>query len=157
MSLNERSANESVIVVGVDGSPASEDALRWAAQQARLTGSVLEPVMTWDYPNYYDWATPGWPEDINFGEDAQKSLDHSIEAVLGSSPDVIVRPVVIEGHPAPTLVQLSKSASLLVVGSRGHGAFAGMLLGSVSEHLATHAHCPVAIIHGKRDEASAST
>jgi nucleotide-binding universal stress UspA family protein len=106
--------------------------------------------MTWEFPTYYGWG-PGWPGDLDFAADAKKVLDDEIETTLGSSTGVPISAVVVGGHPAPTLVERSKSASLIVVGNRGHGAFAGMLLGSVSEHLAAHARCPVVIVHDHAD------
>jgi len=134
------------IVVGVDGSESSRTALEWAAAQARLTGATLEVVMTWEYPANYGWV-PVWPEGLDLGADAKKLLDDTIETVLGTKTGISIIATVAEGHPAPVLVERSRSASLIVVGSRGHGEFAGMLLGSVSEFLATHARCPVVIVH----------
>jgi nucleotide-binding universal stress UspA family protein len=133
-----------LIVVGVDGSESSIDALRWAAGQARLTGASVEVVTTWEYPNSFGWA-PAWPPDWDPGGDAQKALAQVVDEVFGSGSGLDVRQVVIEGHPAPALVHASEKAELLVVGSRGHGEFAGLMLGSVSEHCATHASCPVVI------------
>ena len=74
------------------------------------------------------------------------ALNETISEVLESESGVDLTTAVVEGHAAPTLLEESKTASLIVVGSSGHGEFAGMLLGSVSEFLATHSHCPVAII-----------
>jgi nucleotide-binding universal stress UspA family protein len=136
-----------LIVVGVDGSESSLEALRWAANQARLTDASLEVVTTWEYPNSFGWA-PAWPPDWDPGGDAGKALAQVVDAVFGNDPDIAVRQVVTEGHPAPILVHASERADLLVVGSRGHGEFAGMLIGSVSEHCATHASCVVVIVRG---------
>jgi nucleotide-binding universal stress UspA family protein len=137
-----------LIVVGVDGSESSLDALRWAAAQARLTGASLEVIATWEYPNSFGWA-PAWPPDWDPGGDAQKALAQAVDEALGTNPEIDVRQVVLEGHPAPALVHASENADLLVVGSRGHGEFAGMLIGSVSEHCATHATCPVVIFRNR--------
>ena len=139
------SPQERRIVVGVDGSESSVRALTWAAQQAQLTGAVLEVVTTWEWPTSYGWGLV-IPEGWSPTEDAQKVLDEAIEPVAGSHPGVTIRPTIIEGHPAPVLVKESEGAELLVVGSRGHGEFAGMLLGSVSEHCVTNARCPVLVI-----------
>ncbi len=139
------SPQERRIVVGVDGSESSVRALTWAAQQAQLTGAVLEVVTTWEWPTSYGWGLV-IPEGWSPTEDAQKVLDEAIEPVAGSYPGVTIRPTIIEGHPAPVLVKESEGAELLVVGSRGHGEFAGMLLGSVSEHCVTNARCPVLVI-----------
>ena len=135
------------VVVGVDGSKSSVDALSWAAGQAELTGASLEVITTWQWPTDYGWAMPPVP-DWSPGADAQKILDETIERVKQAHPGVTIRGTVVNGHPAPTLVEASSGAALLVVGSRGHGEFAGMLVGSVSEHCIAHAHCPVLVMRG---------
>jgi nucleotide-binding universal stress UspA family protein len=132
------------ILVGIDGSPASIDALDWAARQAELTSSRLELVTTWDWPATYGWAVP-LPSDFDPSEQAQRVLTEAVAGLRTTHPDVEVATRVEQGHPAPTLVDASARATLLVVGSRGHGEFAGMLIGSVSEYCATHAHCPVLV------------
>ncbi|MGH9016366.1 MAG: universal stress protein [Acidimicrobiales bacterium] len=140
-------ANDSAgqrIVVGVDGSPSSHQALRWAARQAQLTGAHLEVVITWELPTSFGWVPP-YPADFNPAGDAQKAADDEVRSALADFPDVEARTTVVEGHPAPTLVQASHRAALLVLGSRGHGEFTGMLLGSVTQHLVSTAHCPVLV------------
>jgi len=132
------------IVVGIDGSPSSLDALAWAARQADLTGSSLEIVMTWEWPSSYGWAVP-IPNDFDPEEDVRKGLETALEGVRAEYPGLSIDPRVVSGHPAPILVEASKGADLLVVGSRGHGEFVGMLIGSVSEYCATNAHCPVLV------------
>ncbi len=132
------------IVVGHDGSVASLRALSWAAKQAVLTASTLEIVMTWEWPMSYGWAVPV-PTDFDPESDIQKVLDSAVAGVLSEHPGLRVESRLISGHPAPILVEASKDADLLVVGSRGHGEFVGMLIGSVSEYCATNAHCPVLI------------
>jgi nucleotide-binding universal stress UspA family protein len=87
------------------------------------------------------------PDDLKAG--AEFILQSAVVDVLGGDPDVEVKPSVVEGHPVPALLNAAKEASLLVVGSRGHGAFTGILLGSVSQHCVTHATCPVTVV---RDE-----
>ena len=142
--------DERRIVVGVDSSPSSKNALRWAAHQAKLTGATLEVVITWEYPISFGWSPP-YPADFDPQADAQRALDHTVQEVLGSAPDMTILTRVVEGHPAPVLVDLSRGAELLVVGSRGHGRIAGMLLGSVSEHCVTNAHCPVLVLRDGSD------
>jgi nucleotide-binding universal stress UspA family protein len=132
------------IVVGVDGSESSARALKWAAEQAQLTGAVLEVVTTWEWPTSYGWGVV-IPEGWSPTDDAQKVFDQAVGPVAEAHPGVTIRPMIVEGHPAPVLVEESEGADLLVVGSRGHGEFAGMLLGSVSEHCVTNAHCPVLV------------
>jgi nucleotide-binding universal stress UspA family protein len=143
MSSTEETAGR--IVVGIDGSQSSRAALEWAADQARKTGTPLAAVAAWDYPASYGWSPP-WPPDYDPGRDAKQMLEDTVHDVLGDDPDILLTTETLVGHPAPVLLELSKSASLLVVGSRGHGAFTGMLIGSVSEFLVTHAHCPVVVV-----------
>jgi nucleotide-binding universal stress UspA family protein len=136
---------EGAIVVGVDGSESSRDALAWAAAQARLTSRRLVAITTWEWPASYG-VYVGIPIDVNFEEDATQALHQAIEKTLDEHDAAMVIEKVIHGHPAPVLLDASKHATLLVIGSRGHGEFTGMLLGSVSEYLATHAQCPVVIV-----------
>jgi len=149
--MHEESAYDlegrSRIVVGVDGSAASRYALAWAARQAELTGLQLVAVTVWVFPTNWGWSAP-WPADFDPKANACGILEEAITAVLGPKPAVDVERLVTEGHAAPVLVELSACAELVVVGSRGHGEFAGMLLGSVSEFLTTHSHCPVVVVRG---------
>jgi nucleotide-binding universal stress UspA family protein len=111
------------IVVGVDGSPSSREALRWAVQQAALTGSAVDAVIAWHDPASY--AGYGWLiADTSYAD--------------------------LKGHPARVLLDAAEGGDLLVVGNRGHGGFAGMLLGSVSQHCVNHSPCPVVVIRGHR-------
>lgn len=138
-------ADRRPVVVGIDGSGTSKEALAWAARWATLGQVDLVAVTVWHYPTMFGWAPP-WPADYNPAAEAAAVLDATVAEVLGASPAVSVTTKVVEGSPSPVLVELSKESSLVVVGSRGHGEFAGMLIGSVSEFLAGHAHCPVVII-----------
>jgi nucleotide-binding universal stress UspA family protein len=133
------------IVVGVDGSASSLAALDWAARQAEFTGSSLELVMAWEWPTTYG-APFAFATDWNPAADAGKVLDDAVATVRAAHPSVDIHSTVVEGHPALALVRASKGAQLLVVGCRGHGEFAGMLLGSVSEHCVTNSHCPVLVL-----------
>lgn len=138
------------IVVGVDGSDASRDALRWAAHQAELTGSHLEIIMTWELPGS-TWAIP-LPENVDFEADAREALRRVVHETLGPDVGESVTALVQEGHAAPVLVDASNGADLVVVGSHGRGAFAGMVLGSVSSHVVSHARCPVVVVRHLGDE-----
>jgi nucleotide-binding universal stress UspA family protein len=131
------------IVVGVDGSAASTDALVWAARPAGLTGAAVEAVIAWHDPMVYG----GYPipATVDWADNARKVLDTAIDQALGASASTVTSRVV-EGHPAKVLIEASAGAEVLVVGSRGHGGFAGMLLGSVSEHVVAHAACPVLVV-----------
>jgi nucleotide-binding universal stress UspA family protein len=144
-----KAKDTSFIVVGVDGSEPSKDALRWAAGQARRTGSDLHAVCAWEFPAAYGWA-PDYA-GVNLAAEALKALDATIAQVLGDEPDVPLVTRVEQGHAAQVLIDASRGADLLVVGSRGHRAFAGMLLGSVSQHCAQHAACPVVIMRHRLD------
>ena len=137
------------IVVGVDGSPSSIKALRWAIRQAKLTGAEVEAVTAWSYPSGYGWA-PFSDGAVDLEGDAGKILAEALAEVSGIAPDVVVEPLVVYGHAADVLVRAAKGADLLVVGSRGHGGFAGMLLGSVSQHCVHHAPCPVLVLRDGR-------
>lgn len=141
------SANESgqpCIIVGVDGSPSSIAALNWAAHQAELTGARLDAVTSWVWPNKYQWMPT--PPDFDPAADTQKGVDPVVDEVRSAYPSVPIQSRVVEGHPARVLVDASQGADLLVVGSRGHGEFPGMLLGSVSQHCVTSAHCAVVVL-----------
>jgi len=138
------------IVVGVDGSEPSRRALKWAAGQAQRTGAELNVVTTWEYPTTFGWAPP-YPPAFDPEGDTRAALEETVNAVLGPEPSVPVRLTVLEGHPAPVLTEQAEGAEMLVVGSRGHGAFMGMLLGSVSEHCASHASCPVVVVRHPED------
>jgi nucleotide-binding universal stress UspA family protein len=131
------------ILVGIDGSPCSLTALEWAANQSELTGATLEVIMAWEWPTGYGWSPI--PNNFDPAHDTEKVLADELKPVQEAHPGVTVQAVVVEGHPAPLLVEASQGADLLVVGSRGHGEFAGMLLGSVSEHCVTNARCPVLV------------
>lgn len=139
------------IVVGVDGSPSSCQALRWAARQAKLTGASLEVVTSWELPTSYGWMPP-YPSDFDPAGEAKRNLQATVAEVLGDDPGVDIEHTVAEGHPAPVLLAAAKGASMLVVGSRGHGGFTGMLLGSVSDHCVSHAPCPVTVVRDVGDD-----
>jgi len=142
--MNSRIGSDPRIVVGVDGSAPSLAALDWAARQAGLTGSWLEVVIVWQWPMSFGYAMP-LSSDFDPAAEAGRVLDSAVADVRKAHPDVEVRSSIIEGFPAQVLAEASKGAELLVVGSSGHGEFAGLLLGSVSEHCTTHAHCPVLV------------
>jgi nucleotide-binding universal stress UspA family protein len=140
---------ETRIVVGVDGSQQSRRALVWAARVAQATGAAVDAVIAWHYPVSYGWSytTDGWnPEN-----DARKCLEDAVDAVFVDGRPLRLNLDAREGLPAKVLLDASRHATLLVVGSRGHGGFAGLLLGSVSASCAEHAACPVLVVHGDED------
>src|ERR1700691_578777 len=112
------------IVVGVDGSDSSRDALQWAATQAELVGGKLQVIMTWELPTNYGWVAP-FPEGFDPEADTSRLLEATVAPLRAEHPGLEVHLQVIEGHPAPVLIDAAQGAALLVVGSRGHGAFAG--------------------------------
>ena len=137
------------IVVGVDGSPQAAVALRWALDEARLRQATLEVVHAWLFPVVGD--VPGAAVD-SLARDLERAagelLDHVVDDVAGSDPAVKVDRRVLEGGAASVLVDVAADADLLVVGSRGRGGFAGLLLGSVAQQCVHHAPCPVVIVQG---------
>jgi nucleotide-binding universal stress UspA family protein len=141
-----------MIVVGVDGSDESKEALRWALEEARLRDATVRAVYAWRDP-YVLAPGFGLPEDFEFDalrERAVETLDAVVAEVAGKTSDVLVDKVVAEGPAGSVLVQAAEDAELLVVGSRGHGGFVGLLLGSVSQQCVTHAPCPVLVVRGSR-------
>jgi nucleotide-binding universal stress UspA family protein len=130
------------IVVGVDGSIHSKRALDWAHGQAKLIGAEIEAVATWEVP-----ALWGIVPQVDMQAEASSILKAVTEEIVGSESDVKVHLRVLEGHAGPLLKECAFGADLLVVGSRGHGEFVGMLLGSVSSFLAATAPCPIVIVH----------
>lgn len=134
---------EERIVVGVDGSEASIDALHWAARQATLTGAELKVVIAWHFPVVSGDSpistVPDWQTDALIVMDSLMKNAQLPEALRTSRE-------VIDGHPAQVVTRAAAGADLLVVGSRGHGGFSGMLLGSVSDYVCAHAPCPVVVV-----------
>lgn len=133
------------IVVGVDGSDSSTEALEWALGEAELTEAVVVAITSWTWPNSFGWGVP-LPADISMAKDADTILHDVLDPAQERHPSVTISTEVVNGHPAPTLVDASRTADLLVVGSRGHGELVGALLGSVAEHCVSHAGCPVLIM-----------
>ena len=137
------------IVVGVDGSAGSSTALRWALKVASETGAAVEAVHAWEFS--YAWID-GYAPDVDrwaaqAEEEAHACLDRAIAEVVGSRPCYVdVTRTVVEGSPTRALLDHSKDADLLVVGTRGRGGFTGLLLGSVSQQCVHHAHVPVVVV-----------
>jgi nucleotide-binding universal stress UspA family protein len=144
------------IIVGVDDSEVSKDALRWALEEGRIHGSPVVALHAWQPPTIppgIEFAPGGGafpPTDLPaLISEAEKTAKEFVERVVsdvaGEGPEVDVRAVAIEDAPATALVEAAKGADLLVVGSRGLGGFKELLLGSVSHQVAQHAPCPVVI------------
>lgn len=132
------------LLVGVDGSEAAERALRWALDEARYRDAALHIVLVAEpvVPSGMPYPTR---RDDAF-EEAESELARIVDDVLGEESRVPVESWVEAGDPRQVLRELSTEADLLVVGSRGHGTVAGLLLGSVSQYLVTHAECPVTVV-----------
>jgi len=133
------------IVVGVDGSEASVEALRCAQHLAVPLSATVVALACWDYPQVYDGYVAGGID--GFDVRAGQILAEAVAQAFGPEvPDnIVVR--LTQGHPRPTLIKESKSADMLVLGRRGQGGFGGLLLGSVSSACVAHAHCPVLVVH----------
>jgi len=136
------------IVVGIDGSAAGAAALEWAAAMAESTGASVEVIATWQWPTGYG-AGPMFPAEYAPSGDAARIVREAIGTVCPDHPDVEFVPLVVEGRPATVLVDASRGAELLALGTRGHGELGGLLLGSVTEHCAAHAHCPVLVLRDR--------
>jgi nucleotide-binding universal stress UspA family protein len=138
------------IVVGIDGSALAAAGLRWAVREAQLRGASVEVVHAWTVPLFA--LQPDAPARLPVIEPeqleaaAQHELDAAVADARALAPAVDVTGAVIGGHAAEVLCEQAKGASLVVVGSRGHGGFAGLVLGSVSSAVARHAPCPVAVV-----------
>ncbi|CAA9350959.1 MAG: Universal stress protein family [uncultured Nocardioidaceae bacterium] len=137
------------IVVGVDGSESSRVALRWAYEEAAHHGASLTVLAAWHTPTL-PMSPPGAALEEGYETLPKRSalamLDELVADLEERTPAVDVRTSIEEGSPAEVLIERSKECDLLAVGSRGHGGFAGMLLGSVSHHLVAHAHCAVVVV-----------
>jgi nucleotide-binding universal stress UspA family protein len=138
------------VVVGVDGSDQSITALRRGVRLATSLEGELEAVIAWHFPRdgfLYPPMTQWSPE-----HDAETVVRTAADTVFGDTWPDWFKVVVLQGAPAQVLIDQSAGAELLIVGSRGHGGIAGLLLGSVSAVCAAHAHCPVLIMHEKTTE-----
>ena len=137
------------IVVGIDGSEPSKDALRWAVEDARVRGAEVIALHAYEEPMPVLDAAPATPLDLpglvtEFHEGALQFVTEIVDEVVGKAVTVNVAPITVEETPAKALLDAARDADLLVVGSHGHG-LSGLLLGSVSLECAEHAECPVLI------------
>jgi nucleotide-binding universal stress UspA family protein len=155
------SGSSGEIVVGVDGSPGSEAALAWALAEARLRGAKLRLIHAYQVPALafgdVGMGAPGTAAQAAFAEDIERVRSASerqakslVETTLrhagaDAASDLEIELDAVEGPAAQVLIEAGRSADLLVVGSRGHGGFVGLLLGSVSQQCAHHPPCPVLI------------
>ena len=137
------------VVVGVDGSASSIGALRAGARIADALHLPLEAVTAWQLPDLYGgyMGETFVPDLRGLADGAAAMLDDTVSAVFGATPPPWFHGTVREGRTAQTLIDAGAGAEMLVVGSRGHGGFVGLLLGSVSQACAEHASCPVLVFH----------
>jgi nucleotide-binding universal stress UspA family protein len=134
------------IVVGIDGSPHSQVAMSWAIEEARLRGLGLQIIHAFPALVSY-WGTTEHEYYPKVQSEARGWFDKAL-AAAPSMDDLNVERTLLPGNPSQILVEASRGASLLVIGSHGAGAFRGMIMGSVSWHCAHQAHCPVVIVRG---------
>lgn len=136
-----------VVVVGVDGSDRSVPALEWAAKEAAAHGHTLRVVTAWSIP--VTALSPGGlpaPYPIDELESDGRAAQDAVIAKADMPADLTIEHHVVEGGPGAVLMHAAESADLLVIGSRGHGGFTGLLLGSVGQQLTGHAACPVVVV-----------
>jgi nucleotide-binding universal stress UspA family protein len=132
------------VIVGIDGSDQSTKALEWAAAYAQAKGATVAALTAWMVPSSNAFYVSGEAWDME--ETSTKVAEEQLAGLRAKFPDLDIPLEVVHAHPAQAMVDASKDADLLVVGSRGHGGFTGLLLGSVSTHCVHAAHCPVVVI-----------
>jgi nucleotide-binding universal stress UspA family protein len=140
------------VVAGVDGSESALDAALWAAREARVRGVVLTLVHALDLPDTA--AAPGGPENDELRAGGGEILDTVAARIREVHPDLVVGTETSPLSPAHRLTELSAPEVLVVTGTRGHGGFAGMLLGSVSRAVAAHVHGPLVVVRGTEPESA---
>jgi nucleotide-binding universal stress UspA family protein len=133
---------ERVIVVGIDGSDGSRDALTWTVAQAELTGADIRAVASWRWPNYVTRVPPGADPQ----SDTERTLREIVEPVRAAHPHLTITEHVLQGPAGPSLLRESSGATLLVVGAQGRAAYPGMLVGSVAEYCVRNGPCPVVVV-----------
>ncbi|MDJ0320909.1 universal stress protein [Pseudarthrobacter sp. PS3-L1] len=138
------------IIVGVDGSESSVEALRQAQRLAQPVDAKITATAFWDYPQIYDGYLAQGID--GFEESAEALLRQAVQDAFGHDTPANVEPTLVRGHPREGLIEATRAADLVVVGRRGHGAFGGLLLGSVSSACVAHAHCPVLVVHAPQKQ-----
>jgi len=136
------------IVVGVDGSKHAEDALEFAAEEASLRGARLLIVCAWESSAMIAPMGAGYTAEFleAFIDSAESIVRAAVARVAELQPSVACEGKSAQGHPAEVLLKEAEQADMIVVGNRGHGEFVGLLLGSVTQHVVHHAHCPVVVV-----------
>lgn len=145
------------IVVGVDGSEESRAALAWAVEEGRLRQAPVLAIHAWEVP-MVPAPTGLVPPSVEvvgdlteLREDAADLVETMVREIAGDAADVEIRPLTVEDKPVNALLDAAErnDAQMIVVGSRGHGGFVSLLIGSTSDQVARHATCPV-VIHRQR-------
>ena len=146
MTTSSSDSEAPVIVVGADGSAGSQNALEFALAEGPLRGTEVRAVCTWDYPATYNAGFVVPFEGLE--NDASAILADALALATRdrSGPTPTVTSTARYGHASEALVDEAKDATMLVVGSRSHGGFVGMLIGSISQGCVTHAPCPVVVV-----------
>jgi nucleotide-binding universal stress UspA family protein len=170
MQETRQQEQRGIVVVGIDGSAGAREALRWAAAEARLRQTGLRVVNAWTFGfagaggGGYGYPYIGGSADTlpgtsfnDLNQAAEALLDQEIADVGVEAEGLEIEREVVEGGPVEALVMAVTGRDLLVVGSRGHGGFAGLLLGSVSQQCAHHAPCPVVIVRAAKASTRWST
>lgn len=143
------------IVVGVDGSDHARAALEWAVEEGGLRSATVEAVMTWHEPVMAGtWAAPVVIDVPSLEQSYRSRLDEIVDAVDASSLDAPIVRRLVHGGAAQSLIEAADDADLVVVGNRGRGGFAGLVLGSVSQQVASHASCPVVVVRSHAEDAT---
>ncbi|MBL3664723.1 universal stress protein [Streptomyces sp. M2CJ-2] len=160
--VREPGAADGPVVLGVDGSPAGAKAIDFAFAEASLRGAELVALHSWTTwnapaPTPQDGKAPyaSEPGDLEAGE--ERLLSEALAGHQERYPGVKVRHELVHGGTREALIEASRTARLLVVGARGRGGFTGLLLGSVSQAMLHHAHCPVAVVRGDSGEKGEKT
>ena len=147
------------IVVGVDGSEESRAALAWAVEEGRLRQAPVLAIHAWEVP-MVPAPTGLVPPSVEvvgdlteLREDAASLVEVMVREIAGDAADVEIRPLTVEDKPVSALLNAAErnDAQMIVVGSRGHGGFVSLLIGSTSDQVARHATCPVVIHRQRRD------
>ncbi|MEW2400934.1 universal stress protein [Streptomyces sp. NPDC046862] len=141
------------VLLAVDGSPAGEGAVEFAFTEASMRGAGLLAVHVWNTRSERAYEEPGDPLNIvvdieRLHEDERRLLDETLTPWEKRRPQVAVERRLVRSRIRPALIEASRDAQLVVAGARGRGGFTGLLLGSVSQALLHHAHCPVTVIRG---------
>jgi nucleotide-binding universal stress UspA family protein len=147
------------IVVGIDGSPPADAALAFALEEARLRKLPLRIVCAWEIPAI-EYAGAAFTPTPDLAAEAEHYADEVLARAaetIGHEPGVEIETVAAPGHPPAVLVEQSEGAKLLVVGTRGRGGFASLVLGSVSQAVAHQGLCPLAIVRSAGNEAPVET